>query len=701
MTSPTPANSASPPGRRGIRVRRLRLVGPERHYQVNFVDRETGDLNSLSVIAGAISTGKSTVLEFIDYCLGASDYPRHPEVIAKVLRAFVELELSGTLYVIERGLGDQSGHVFLRPGTLDDGVGPPVERRPIKPPGSPDSLSSLLLMHCGLEGVQLREAPTQPNSGTDPLSFRDLMGLCFLPNERVASKSLLFETQHMKALKLRQVVNVVFDVHDDRVVDLGQRIKDLETRLARARVAYEAAQQMVEEQRLGGRIELEMARDRAAEELAVLAREQVAIDQRVAAAAGFAEAQRRRHQAAAEEARRADAVLRDRETQLRRMVPLRAQYAADVAKLTMLTEAHQLFDPLQIKVCPACLSALGRTIEVQDGACGLCHAPVADATGALTLGDVAPPAVPEQNGAIHGTTASPSGGDGALSDVDNSLSPFDVSTELRATKARLAELTRFVDDLDAEVSRLRPRVEAARTAEQQAAAEVDHVTTRAISPYLAERDALARRRQDATAATQLAAAGLQMVSSLDRRATEVLRLEAAVKAHREELANVGQDRTDQAAIIRTISDRFAAILADWRYPKLSGAYLNDELIPFVRDLRYTSASSGGRTLISLAWILAIFEVSWESGGSHPGFLFLDSPQKNLGQTGERDTEFADTVTIADFYKHLHKWLAGRGAGTQIIIVDNAPPAEVENDVVVRFSGRADQPPYGLIEDAIA
>jgi hypothetical protein len=700
MTSPANPASSSP-GRRGIRVRRLRLVGPERHYQVDFVDRATGNLNSLSVIAGAFSTGKSTILEFIDYCLGASDYPRHPEVIAKVLHAFVELELSGIPYVIERGLGDQSGHVFLRPGRLDDGAGPPVERRPIRPPGSPDSLSSLLLMHCGLEGVQLREAPTQANSGTDPLSFRDLMGLCFLPNERIASKSLLFETQHMKALKLRQVVDVVFDVHDNRAVDLGQRIKNMETRLARARVAYEAAQQIVDEQRLGGRMELEMARDQAAAELAAVTREQEAIDQRVAAAAGFAESQRRRHQKAAEEARRAEAILRDRETQLRRMVPLRAQYAADVAKLTMLTEAHQLFDPLQIKVCPACLSALGRTIKVEDGACGLCHAPVADATGRLTLGDVAPAVSPEQNGILNGALLSPADGNDTPSAGDGSHSPFDVSTELRATKARLAELTRLVDDLDIDVSRIRSRVEATRTAEQQAAAEVDHVTTQAISPYLAQRDALARRRQNATAVAQLAAAGLQMVSSLERRATEVVRLDTSIKALHEELVNAGQDRTDRAAIIRTISDRFAAILADWRYPKLSGAHLNDELVPFVRDLRYTSASSGGRTLISLAWILAIFEISWESGGSHPGFLFLDSPQKNLGQTGERDAEFADTVTIADFYKHLHTWLAGPGAGAQIVIIDNAPPVEIENDVVVRYSGRADQPPYGLIEDATA
>ena len=99
-----------------------------------------------------------------------------------------------------------------------------------------------------------------------------------------------------------------------------------------------------------------------------------------------------------------------------------------------------------------------------------------------------------------------------------------------------------------------------------------------------------------------------------------------------------------------------------------------------------------------AWQLAVFEVAWESGSSHPGFLLLDSPQKNLGQTGERDAEFADTITVADIYRHLQRWLAGRGAGAQIIVADNAPPVEADPDVIVRFSRRTDQPPYGLIDD---
>ncbi|MGM1058450.1 hypothetical protein [Saccharothrix sp. Mg75] len=34
---------------------------------------------------------------------------------------------------------------------------------------------------------------------------------------------------------------------------------------------------------------------------------------------------------------------------------------------------------------------------------------------------------------------------------------------------------------------------------------------------------------------------------------------------------------------------------------------------------------------------------------------IDSPQKNLGQGGDHDAEFADSVAVADFCKHLHEW----------------------------------------------
>ena len=121
----------------------------------------------------------------------------------------------------------------------------------------------------------------------------------------------------------------------------------------------------------------------------------------------------------------------------------------------------------------------------------------------------------------------------------------------------------------------------------------------------------------------------------------------------------------------------------------------------MRGNRYTDiGSTGALTLISLAWELAIFERAVEQGDPHPGFLMIDSPQKNLKPEtgGAAGDEFVDA-------RHppprlgAHRRLERRhGEPAQIIVVDNLPPDIADDHVIVRFSGQADHPPYGLIED---
>src|SRR5947207_1919407 len=360
------------PRSHGIRMRRLRLHGVDRTYDVDFRAAD-GSPRGLSVIAGAFSTGKTTILEFLDYCLGASDHPRHPEIMPKIRAATLEVDLSGTPYLIERAVGEPSTYASVRPGRMDDPGGPP-ERRPLRPSGHPESLSSLLLAHCKLQGIRLRETLAHAGSGTDPLSFRDLMGLCFLPNDRLDNKNLLFENNQMKNLKLRQVFDVVFDVYDDRSMELGRSVRELEARMAVARTAHVVAAEMVAEQRLGTREALEVAHRRAKTELVETERALAALDERARADTRFAEELRERHREAATQARRAAVELRDHETQILRMVPLRAQYAEDVTKLTMVVEAHRLFDPLRVTHCPACQNPLAWPPTPADGRCSMCHA---------------------------------------------------------------------------------------------------------------------------------------------------------------------------------------------------------------------------------------------------------------------------------------------------------------------------------------
>ncbi|MEV7238065.1 DNA recombination protein RecN [Streptomyces sp. NPDC051020] len=654
----------------GIRIRRLRLAGIDRAYDVDFTREQ--QVRNLSVIAGAFSSGKTAVLEFIAYGLGAKRHPRHQEVLRKVRSCLLEVELSGEPHVIERSVGEPSKVAFVRRGTLDSQEVSPAESRPLDPSGAPESLSALLLGHCRLDGVQLREAPTSRESRTDPLSFRDMMWLAFLPNERVADKNFLFENDYMRKHKLRQVVDVVFGVHDDRAVEIGQRIRDHTGRLNHAKAELAAARAFVQEQApfTAGNVLSPLDHE---QELANITSQLQALDQTAQASTTFAARLRREHQQAAQSSRRAAAVLRDCETQLARLMPLRAQYADDLLKLGMLGEAQQLFNPLSVTACPACLNRLSAAPVADNGRCSLCSHELTDADGMLTLGAA-----------------------DALNQAEGSR--VDVAAETRSTKARLKEITTYIEDLDASLAALKLQAEDAAIREEEASTALDEATSPAVSPFLAARDDLHRRREHVLRLLDQAKRADKLQEGLTKRAAAVERHEAQIARLKEELAQLGDAGHDRDRIISKVSSRYGELLRQWRYPKLSTPLINPDLTPFVRGEPYQEASSGARTLLTLAWQLAVFEIAVETGAAHPGFLMIDSPQKNLGHGGTLDAVIADAVAIDDFYHHLSNWLADRGATAQLIVVDNSPPLIVEGDVVVRYSRAEDRPPYGLIED---
>ncbi|RSM59709.1 hypothetical protein DMB66_26980 [Actinoplanes sp. ATCC 53533] len=99
--------------------------------------------------------------------------------------------------------------------------------------------------------------------------------------------------------------------------------------------------------------------------------------------------------------------------------------------------------------------------------------------------------------------------------------------------------------------------------------------------------------------------------------------------------------------------------------------------------------------------MAIFEVGYETGAHHPGFLLIDTPQKNLGgKAAADDEEFADVHLVERFYQHVLSWLDGPGRGAQIVIVDNTPPPIAEPHIAVRFTRDPDHGRFGLIDNEI-
>lgn len=646
-----------------LAVRRLRLQGINRNYDVSFLGADDRP-ERLAVIAGQISTGKTSVLEFISYCLGGADFPHHPEVRSRVRSALLECELQGARFVIERSAVQQpSKSAFVHSCTIDELEEPHPQRElTISPPSDDQSLSQFLLGQFGIAHVVLREAPTQDASAVDKLSIRDVLRVMFVENSDLDSRNLLLErSQPVVRLKHEQVLDLMFWAHDNSAASLAAEVRALEQQIADRGRDLATIEAFMAEQRIPA---LEVIDEEIAdleEQEGALGARLSTVEARMDAEAAFGDEQRSVYQDAATRSRRLSNELRDIRTQLDRLLALGAQYEQDIKKLVFAKEASRLFDPLSIEVCPWCLQPVTSSGSDND-ACFVCHQP-----------------------------------------IETGEDDVDLDKELRAIRSRHKELVGYLDELRATEDRVDAQLQSASEDQRHAQVAFDAAMRGRFSPFMTQRDALLEEITRVGASAAELSRTRNMHVSRQRRRQEL-------GALRQQLAEVtaaqlaaAEANVTRGSILGDLTDRLAAILGEFRYPKLADVALDRRFVPSVRGVRYDQlGSAGAMTLIALAWYLALFEKSAEDGGAHPGLLMIDSPQKNLvPASGHVGDDYQAPAIARGVYQHLVAWAeSGRSDGTQLIIVDNDPPDFADQYVVARYSGDSENPPYGLIEDAI-
>ena len=272
-------------------------------------------------------------------------------------------------------------------------------------------------------------------------------------------------------------------------------------------------------------------------------------------------------------------------------------------------------------------------------------------------------------------------------------------------RARLQAIERYIGDVERQLGEAQTAYAKALALETAAQRRLDSEVAQDLSPFLAQRDELVRQREEIRGERHQLTQQVRWHEGLERRHADAAQIELRITELRERIDNLRGQRPDRRVVTQDLTDRFADLLREFGFPKLdepSAPYLNDSFVPFVRGNRYTDiGSTGALTLISLAWQLAIFERAVEQGQPHPGFVMIDSPQKNLmPETGAPPDDFADPAIPRRLWDHIVSWSHSMGASAQVIVVDNRPPDLVDPHVVVRYSGRSDEPPYGLIDDEI-
>lgn len=628
---------------------RLALVVPGGTYDVFFRP-------GVNIIAGPISTGKSSIFQLIDYAFGAQRKPTYEE-IAECSDVLLECVIAGEVLTIRRALHSQNTKARLYNGTISEILTQGAEGREVWAGYHPTdaTVSREILSRLGLADIEMKTAPTQAASTVNVFSLRDLMHFIYVDQDRIDSqRNAFYEREPPIAIKWRATLDIFSGLHDQaqtaislslqaaqaehgRLVqylanvrdflrkaklpeapDLRARLEALKSEHEELLVRRQRAHHATEE-KLGERLELVRARDHLA----------ARIEQDDA---------------------RADEFTRT-VTQLSR---LRVQYDREKSQLEFLSECQRLVGSLPVSRCPSCLQPVETTTGTES--CYVCHQMMPAASEA----------------------------------------PISIEPRIAAVTRRSRDLDRYIVDLKQEQEDLKRSAAQSQRELDRLDSTIERVASVASVPEM-------RRVMELDAAINAVESGqrtageqLEFWGQAERARENLSAVEARVAQLRSDLERLQRDRPSKDAVIADLSGVFASVLSRVKFPALREVRVDSvSYLPVVRGQHYGELSSRGAIALAVTgWHLAILEYFSVHPGLFPGLLILDSPLSNVGHDSA-DNEFRDQQIVNAFYVLLAD-LDLHLKNAQLLVCDNRPPSTADSMVIVRFTGDEAKGRVGLV-----
>ncbi|ROP41871.1 hypothetical protein [Saccharothrix texasensis] len=598
-----------------LRLRNLTVTTDSAERTYHFAD-------DLTVITGAVSTGKSTLLMLVKYALGGNavltsaveDHVRHVTLEAVVGTTPMRLR--------REVRGDQRTVQLLELGSdVPERIFPLLSRD-----RETETLSRFLLKELDIPVQQLPKSKSKRTNEVTSIGFSDVFAYCYLQAKNIDSSA----TGHHDAgrdPKRIMVFEVLLNITDPEVIRL---------RIERNKVAADARDQQNNCDAIRRFLEAEgytdldglrAARWTAQEQLRAAERQLAQLRADVAVLIERDRAHREHLGTMMLEAARArEALAVTRDTVRAREAAL-AQLRLDLARSEKATLAAGLLSPFEFVTCPRCLQALaGRAVH--DGLCLLCLQPEPPV---LDLAD------DDQTSALR---AQISETESLLEQEREALRTAEGMTSVSEVNA--AEAQRRYDELTREA--VSPRVQAVAEASTLVENLRQNLTT--IDQRVATWRRLGRLEDEA----------VQLRKRTRQLTKEIKQLEGQLAPRSERIAELSQLFALEVAHLGVRVNGKPSINPDKYLPMIGGS-----------DLETLQASGGGTTTaINVAFSLAL--LNYAVGHTDvllPKLLILDSPRKGIGRTEREDQELGRR--IYDRIKTLSEALAGRG---QLVVADN-------------------------------
>jgi hypothetical protein len=620
---------------RPLNIHFIRFLGP--------TDREPAEFTftkGLNILWGSSDTGKTFLVQAIDFMLGAGDELKDIPQRIGYDRVLLGITLAHKEYTLHRSIN--GGGFRLFDGLLQDLPSDPKSGVRLSAGNNPDNLRNL--PNWLLNGTDTKNAKilySAAKGTTKSLGFRALAHLCIIPYPRITTSlsPILSEQWTEKTRDYAVFRFLLTGVDESALIPESDLFTVPEPSAQRPRLSADTLAEMIRD------YEIELATltnnpDGIDAEETSIEEELGRLEVAIRTMEGRISKTSRERKAVYDNYGRVGARLTEISELLERFRLLDQQYSNDIKRLVAIEESGQFFVLSEPMACPLC----GAQPEGQHHEAA-CDGNVTAVTQAARA-EISKIRILQNE--LHGTVT-------ALAKERT-----EGATEQRSLAGRWREYEREIE------SALSP----------------DFTSARKRHAALVERRANLRQA-DAT---------YKRISSLRRRLDE-----PTVPAEKPFGLRKPEPSPDVAEyipkpILREFSQTVGAILSEWHFPDSTDVYFDEVHKDVVIGGRLRGSRGAGLCAITYsAFTLALFEFCRSRNMPHPGLVILDSPLIAYKEPKSDDEGIAGTDLKRRFYEHLESFAGDE----QIFIVDNTEPPQSFIPKASHFTANPDIPRSGL------
>lgn len=650
-----------------LNINALILVGKRKDYVIPFNQ-------GLNVVYGDSDTGKSSILEFINYLLGAGSIDLADEIKASVKHAALEMVINDTVFTIVRDIYDYKKSIEVYRCEFSD-----IEKhfpKKYAPSYSPTSnvdgiYSEFLLDNLNFPKIEIKVSPSKANSQMRRLSFRNIYKFVYVNQDDIGSKSFLQLTDMSRYVFTKEVFKYMFNVLDESIARLQSEISVKSSFVSELNKKYQIISEFLRET------------------------DYETID------------------SIDDEINKIDAII---EELISGLAELDKNMKASSTQYSELKDAHN-FISLKYKECLLNISSLEDKIEKYsrlkndyDNDIEKIKA-IKTANSRIGFLDTEVFSCPICDGHIK---------------VNGTDLPFEITSEkdLNEELASLNRRRRNINDLILEMSSdlNKACIDKTELDEQlnELRALIDEESQSMITPFLTQRDSFIKEVSKKEKAREQLIKDLKVRNQQEELLEKHQVLLKDIQSLTERLEALKKNAPSMEGILQSLGDRFNKYLEGINIKKRTGIKISEtHYIPVIRGKEYFKITSGGlRTISSIGYLLSILDYAIDHNINHPLLLIFDTVGKYLGkQTKEKYAQ--ETITLEDDlegmsdpmkYQNIYEQLLNtvqkaerKNIPCQIILVDNDLPNSFStsdlSSIVAHYSSIGEGGlPLGLIDD---